>query len=179
MKRLFLHIKRIFKKFWFLIFIMSVISLALGLALVIVMTVISMLFFSDPVDVDAILDNFTERELEIIQSEEMDESVADNDYLELLARYQSYFCPKKLDSLTIWTDSRVTNDSYVYEYELKKRIEGFSVEKLRMDILERIDKNSVLARRIVRTNRDMIFRYTYCDNYESFDIVVSTEELKG
>jgi hypothetical protein len=32
---------------------------------------------------------------------------------------------------------------------------------------------------MVRTNRNMIFRYTYRDNYETFDIVISTEELKG
>lgn len=179
MKRLFLHIKRIFKKFWFIIFFMSAISLVFGLALVIVMTIISLLFFDDPVDVDAILDNFTERELEIILSEEVDESVADEEYLELLARYQSYFCPKKIDPITIWTVSRVTTDSFIYEYELKKRIDGFSVEKLRKDILGRINKNSVDILRLVRTNRNMIFRYTYRDNYETFDIVISTEELKG
>ena len=179
MKRLFLHIKRIFKKFWFFIFFMSAISLFFGLALVIVMTAISMLFFNDPVDIDAILDNFTERELEIILSEEMDETVTDDEYLELLARYQSYFCPKKLDTATIWTGSRVTTDSFIYEYELKKRIKGFRVEKLRNDILGKINKNSVQAQRMVRTNRNMIFRYTYRDNYETFDIVISTEELKG
>jgi hypothetical protein len=158
---------------------MSAISLVFGLALVIVMTAISMLFFNDPVDVDAILDNFTERELEIILSEEMDETVTDDEYLELLARYQSYFCPKKLDTATIWTESRVTVDSFIYEYELKKRIKGFSVEQLRKEILESINKNSVQVQRIVHTNRNMIFRYTYQDNYETFDIVISTEELKG
>ncbi|MBQ9636833.1 MAG: hypothetical protein IJV36_02910 [Prevotella sp.] len=179
MKRLFLHIKRIFKKFWFVIFFMSAISLFFGIALVIVMTAISMLFFSDPVDVDAILENFTERELEIILSEEMDESVADDEYLELIAKYQSYFCPKKIDSITIWTGSRVTIDSYIYEYELKKRIEGFSVDKLRKDILRKINKNSVHAQRMVRTNRNMVFKYTFRDNYETFDIVISTEELRG
>lgn len=138
-----------------------------------------MLFFNDPVDVDVILDNFTERELEIILSEEMDETVTDDEYLELLARYQSYFCPKKLDTATIWTESRVTTDSFIYEYELKKRIKGFSVEQLRKEILESINKNSVQVQRIVHTNRNMIFRYTYQDNYETFDIVISTEELKG
>ena len=179
MKRLFLHIKRVFKKFWVIIFFVSAISLVFGLALVIVMTAISMLFFSDPVDVDAILDNFTERELDIILSEKMDESVADDEYLELIARYQSYFCPKKIDPITIWTGSRVTTDSFIYEYELKKRIEGFSVEKLRNDILGKINKSSVHAQRMVRTNRNMVFKYTFRDNYETFDIVVSTEKLKG
>lgn len=179
MKRLFLHIKRIFKKFWFIIFFMSAISLVFGLALVIIMTIISILFFSDPVDVDGILDNFTERELEIILSEEMDESVADNEYLELIAKYQSYFCPKKIDSITIWTGSQVTTDSFIYEYELRKRIDGFSVERLRREILSKINKNSVHVQRMIRTNRNMIFRYTYRDNYETFDIVISTEDLKA
>ena len=179
MKRLFLHIKRIFKKFWFVIFFASAISLVIGLALVIILTAISLLFFNDPIDVNAILDNFTERELEIILSEKMDESIADDEYLELLARYQSYFCPKKLDSATEWTGSKVTKDSFIYEYEAKKRIQGLNTEKLRKNILGQINKGSVQAQRIVRSNRNIIFRYTYQDNGETFDIVISTEELKG
>ena len=96
MRRVYLHIKRLFKKFWFIIFFFSAISLVFGLGLVIIMTVISLLFFNDPVDIDAILENFTERELEIILSEEMDENVSDNEYLELIAKYQSLLCPKKI-----------------------------------------------------------------------------------
>ena len=42
-----------------------------------------------------------------------------------------------------------------------------------------IISSSVHVQRMIRTNRNMIFRYTYRDNYETFDIVISTEELKG
>lgn len=179
MKKIYLHIKRLFKKFWFIIFIGFAISFPIGFALLIVMIVVSMLFFSDPVDVDAILDNFTERELEIILSETMDETVSDDEYLHLIARYQSYFCPKKLDYITKWTASKVTDDSYIYEYELKKTTDSFKQEKMKADILSRINKKGVHAHRLVTSNRNMVFRYTCINTGESFDIVITTNELKG
>ena len=156
---------------------MSAISLVFGLALVIIMTVISKLFFSDPVDVDAILDNFTERELEIILSEEMDESVADEEYLELIARYQSYFCPKKIDRRTIWTGCMVTNDAYVFSYEYKGN-ESISSEQQKAKILSQINMNGVHVKRLVNSNRSLVFRYTYRQTGETMDIVFSTDELK-
>ena len=42
-----------------------------------------MFFFDNIIDVDAILENFTEEQLEIIFNEEMDASVCDDDYLTL------------------------------------------------------------------------------------------------
>ena len=116
MKKLILHIKRLFRKFWLAIFFFFAISLIHGLIALVVMTIISMFFFDNIIDVDAILENFTEEQLEIIFNEEMDASVCDDDYLTLLARYQSYFCPKKIDRKTIWTGSIVTNDAYVFNY---------------------------------------------------------------
>ena len=83
MKKLFLHIKRLFRKFWFVIFCVSAISIVFGVILLVVMTIISLLFFDNIVDVDAILENFTEEQLDIILSEEMDENVTDDDYLTL------------------------------------------------------------------------------------------------
>lgn len=179
MRRIYLHVKRLFKKFWFIIFFFSAISLVFGLGLVIIMTAISLLFFNDPVDIDAILDNFTERELEIILSEEMDESVSDDEYLTLTARYQSLLCPKKIDRITTWTGSEVTKDSFIYEYELKKEPEGFSRDRLRENIVGQINKNSQHVQRLVTSNRNVVFRYFNRSTYETFEIAVSTEELKG
>ena len=176
MKRIYLHVKRLFKKFWFIIFLAFAISFLTGFALLIVMTAISMLFFSDPVDVNAILDNFS---VEVILSEEMDETVSDDDYLMLVARYQSYFCPKKVDSVTTWLGSEVTKEAFIYTYELKKKYEGFNEENMKSEILSKINKSSVHARRMVTSNRNMVFRYTYKNTGESFDIVITTEELKG
>ena len=179
MKKLFLHIKRLFKKFWFIIFFFSAISLVFGLGLVIIMTAISLLFFNDPVDINAILDSFTERELEIVLSENMDDSVNDDEYLTLVARYQSLLCPKKVDSVTTWVSSEVTNEAYIYEYELKKEPNGFNVNILKNNIMSSINKNSVQARRMVTSNRDMVFRYYNRSTNETFDIRISCEELKG
>ena len=143
------------------------------------MTVISLLFFNDPVDINAILDSFTERQLEIVLSEDMDDSVNDDEYLTLVARYQSLLCPKKVDSVTTWVSSEVTNEAYIYEYELKKEPDGFDVNILKNNIMSSINKNSVQARRMVTSNRDMVFRYYNRSTNETFDIRISCEELKG
>ena len=143
------------------------------------MTAISLLFFNDPVDIDAVLDNFSERELEIVLSEDMDDNVNDDEYLTLVARYQSLLCPKKVDSVTTWVSSEVTNESYIYEYELKKEPNGFDVNRLEKNIMSSINKNSIQARRMVTSNRDMVFRYYNRSTNETFDITIKCEELKG
>ena len=109
----------------------------------------------------------------------MDETVSDDDYLMLVARYQSYFCPKKVDSVTTWLGSEVTKEAFIYTYELKKKYEGFNEKNMKSEILSKINKSSVHARRMVTSNRNMVFRYTYRNTGESFDIVITTEELKG
>lgn len=80
MKKLLLHLKRLFRKFWFVIFLISAISLPFGLLLLAVMTIISMVFFDNIVDVDDILEHFTEEQLEIILSDEIDERASDDEY---------------------------------------------------------------------------------------------------
>ena len=179
MKRIYLHIKRLFKKFWFIIFFAFAISIVHGIALLLIMLILSMLFFSDPVDVNAILDNFTEEELDTILAETVDEKVSDDDYLNLLARYQTFFCPKKCDSVTIWTGSMVTKQAYIYEYELKKDVEVFDKKTQKERIMRQINLNCVHVKRLLSSNRNMIFRYTYRNTGEILDIVINTDELKG
>lgn len=178
MKKLFLHIKRLFKKFWFVIFFFFALSLAHGLIALIVMTIISMLFFDNIVDVDAILENFTEEQLKIIFSEEMDENVTDDEYLTLLARYQSFFCPKKIDRKTIWTSSVVTNDAYIFSYELNGN-EPISMEEQKKRILAQINTNGVHVMRLVNSNRQLVFRYAYRQTGQTVEIVFTTDELRG
>lgn len=179
MKRIYLHIKRLFKKFWFIIFFAFAISIVHGIALLVIMLILSMLFFSDPVDVNAILDNFTEEELDIILSETVDEKVSDDDYLNLLARYQTFFCPKKFDSVTVWTGSVVTKEAYIYDYELKREVDAFNKETLKERIMGQIDFNCVQVKRLLNSNRNMIFRYTYRNTGETFEITINSDELKG
>ena len=178
MKKLFLHIKRLFRKFWLVISFFFAISLIHGLIALVVMTIISMFFFDNIIDVDAILENFTEEQLEIIFNEEMDASVCDDDYLTLLARYQSYCCPKKIDRKTIWTGSIVTNDAYVFNYELKGN-KPISPEQQKEKILSQINTNGVHVKRLVNSNRSLVFRYTYHQTDKTVDIVFSTDELRG
>lgn len=178
MKKLFLHIKRLFKKFWFVIFFFFAISLIHGLIALVVMTIISLLFFDNIVDVDAILENFTDKQLEIILSEEMDENVTDDDYLTLLARYQSFFCPKKIDRTTIWTSSEVTKEAYIFNYELKGN-DHIATDEQKKRIFAQINTNGVHVKRLVNSNRQLVFRYTYRQTGETIEIVFTTDELRG
>lgn len=178
MKKLFLHIKRLFKKFWFVIFFFFAISLIHGLIALVLMTIISLLFFDNIVDVDAILENFTDKQLEIILSEEMDENVTDDDYLTLLARYQSFFCPKKIDRTTIWTSSEVTKEAYIFNYELKGN-DPIATDEQKKRIFAQINTNGVHVKRLVNSNRQLVFRYTYRQTGETVEIVFTTDELRG
>ena len=178
MKKLFLHIKRLFRKFWLVLIFLFAISFVHGLIVLVIMTTISMLFFDNIVDVDAILENFTDEQLEIIFSEEMDENVNDDDYLTLLARYQSFFCPKKIERGTIWISSMLTDDAYIFCYELKGN-EPISIDQQKKRIFANINTNGVHVKRLVNSNRNLVFRYIYCQTDETVDIVFTTDELRG
>jgi len=177
MKRLVLHVKRLFRKFWFIIFFCFAISMVFGAGILIIMTAISMLFFSDPVDIKGILKNFTDEELEIILSEKDNETVSDDNYFEILARYQTFLCPKKVDRITTWIGSEVTDSAYIQKYELKNNPE-LSTELLKQNILASINKDSVAAKRAVRSNRSLNFEYTNRNTGESSTIVITTDDLK-
>ena len=177
MKRVFLHSKKVIANHWFIIFIAGAISFILGIGMFLLLLIWSMAFTQDPVDVDDVMDNFSERELEIVLAETIDESVSDEEYLSTLAKYQSYFCPKKLDYLTTWVGSVYTGDSYVLNYEIKRDIEAINQKTLKENILAQINKNSVQVIRLVRSCKNMIFRYTDRKTYESFDIVIGNMEL--
>ena len=177
MKRVFLHSKKVIRNHWFIIAIAWAISFVFGIGLFLLLLIWSMAFTQDPVDVNDVMDNFSERELEIVLAETVDESITDDEYLSTLARYQSYFCPKKLDYLTTWVGSVYTGDSYVLNYEIKRDFEAINQETLRENILAQINKNSVQVIRLVRSCKNMIFRYTDRKTYESFDIVIGNMEL--
>ena len=100
MKKVFSHIQRIFKYYWYVIIIISAVSLIWGLGLLVVMTAISLLLLDDPIepiDEEEILKNFTEEQKEMLLSEELDMYVSDDDYLTLFAKYESYCCPRRTD----------------------------------------------------------------------------------
>ena len=177
MKRVFLHSKKVFANHWFIIFLAGAISFILGIGMFLILLLWSLAFSQDPVDVNDVLETFSERELEIVLADTIDESVSDDEYLSTLARYQSYFCPKKIDYLTIWMGSVYTGESYVLNYEVKRDFETINQDVLRENILGQINKNSVHAIRLARSHKNMIFRYTDRKTYESFDIVISNMEL--
>lgn len=179
MKRLLFHIVRLLRKFGFLMFLAFVISPISGIVVLAVATVISIMFFNDPVEEKDPEDYFTEEELRKIES---DEEMDDEEYLTLLAKYQSYKCPVKIDKLTTWVSSEVTKDSYICNYEINNKNHKYGeidMNVLKSSILSRIDKNDANAKRIVATNRNMVYRYWNRQTGTYEDIVLSTDELRG
>ena len=179
MKRVILHSKKVIRNHWFIICIAGAVSFVYGIIAFLTFLIYSMNFTEDPVDVNDIMEEFTEEELGIVLADTMDENVSDEEYFTLLARYQSYFCPKKVDRVTTWVGSEVTEDSYIMSYEIKKEIEGFSADKLKDNILKEINPNCVQTIRLVRSGKNMVFRYTNTSTYDSFDIVITPNDLKA
>jgi len=177
MKRVLLHSKKVISNHWFIILIAGAISFIIGIGMFLLLLIWSMTFTQDPIDVNDLMDNFTEREMEIVLAETIDESVSDEEYLSTLAKYQSYFCPKKVDYLTLWTGSIYTGKSYILYYEVKKRFEEIDRNILKENILTHINKNSVLSMRLVRSNKNMIVRYTDRKTSDYFEIVITSQEL--
>lgn len=178
MKRVFSHIKRLFRKFWYFLLCAFIISPFMGLGVLIIATILSMTLFSDPIDKDP-AEYFTEEELRMIQSDE----VADDEaYLALLAKYQSFECPVKVDQITTWTSSEVTKDAFIFNYEINDRWHRYGdidPLSLKSKILTQIDTKGVNIQRIIATNRDVIYRY-WNRQTESFeDIVLSVDELRN
>lgn len=179
MKRVFSHIKRLFRKFWFFLFFAFAISPIIGLGVLIIATVLSMVLFNDPVDAKDPEDYFTEEELRKIQS---DEDVDDEEYLTLLAKYQSYECPVKVDKITTWTSSEVTKDSFICNYEINDRWHRYGeidMNVVKSNILAQIDKKGINVQRIIATNRNMIFRYWNRQSETFEDVVLSIDELRS
>lgn len=179
MKRVILHSKKVIRNHWFIICIAGAVSFVYGIIAFLAFLIYSMNFTEDPVDVNDIMKEFTEEELGIVLADTMDENVSDEEYFTLLARYQSYFCPKKVDRVTTWVGSEVTEDSYIMNYEIKKEIEGFSADVLKDNILKEINPNCVQTIRLVRSGKNMVFRYTNTSTYDSFDIVITPNDLKA
>lgn len=177
MKRVFLHSKKVFSNHWFIICIAGSISFVFGIGLFLIFLVYSLCFKDDPVDVNDLMNTFTEEELNIALADTVDENVSDEDYLQILARYQSYFCPKKIDKFTKWEGSDVNNDSYTMYYEVSKCYETINHEKLKESILSQLNKYSVQTIRVARSHRNLVFRYTSSKSGEYFDIVVNNQEL--
>lgn len=177
MKRVFLHSKKVIGNHWFIICIAGAVSFVFGIGMFILLLAYSLAFKEDPIDVNDVMNSFTERELGIILDETVDENVTDDEYLSLLARYQSYFCPKKIDYMTTWMGSEATETSYTMFYEIKKNFDFVDKNVLRESILSHINRNSVQAIRIARSHKNMVFRYTDRKTYESFDLVITNKEL--
>ena len=185
MKRVFLHFKRLLKKMGFILFFAFAISPVTGLGLLILSMAISMLLFKDPVDVESeveeLLNHFTEEELAIIFDDKVDVKVSDDDYLSLVARYQSYICEnKKIDEITTWTGSEANKDSFIYCYELNDRkIVSFDIDKQKEGIRKSLNKNNVQTYRIIDSGRDLVFRYTFKYSDNTYDVIFTNEELRS
>lgn len=174
------HAKRVFKYFWILIVFLGAIQIFFGLGAFVLLLIISLMFFDNFPEEKKPEDYFTDEEWRIIHSDEASQD--DEEYLSLLARFQTYECPIKVDEITTWTSSELTKESFICHYEINDKRGKYGVidmAKVKKDILDSIDKEGYKVQRIVATNRNMIFRYWNRQTETSEDIVLSTDELKS
>lgn len=179
MRKLIYHIVRLFRNFWFVLLLAFAISPVIGLGVLIIATAISLVFFSNPKDTKDPKDYFTEEELRKIQSEE---DVDDEEYLTLLAKYQSYECPIKVDQITTWTSSEVTKESFICNYEINDRWHRYGdidFKVVKNNILSELDKEGYKVQRILATNRNLIYRYWNRQTNTVEDIVLSEKDLRS
>ena len=111
----------------------------------------------------------------------MDENVTDEEYLTLLARFQCFICPRRVDSATIWNGTEMTKEDYIYQYELNDHYRWLNKsfeDGLKKRILSEIDTKGVHAQRLIRTNRNLIYRYWLRHAGGYTDIVISPQELQ-
>jgi hypothetical protein len=179
MKKVFYHITRVFSKCWFIILLACTISPIVGLGVLILFTIISMVFSSEPVEEKNIDDYFTDEDMKKMdKAEELD----DDEYLTLVAKFQTYQCPKKVDPITTWTSSELTKDAYVYNYEINDKKHMYrllDMNDLKNQILSRIDKQNDKIQRIIATNRNLVFRYRNYQKNTIEDVVLTTNELRS
>lgn len=178
MKRVFYHIKRLFRKFWFILMIAFAISPIMGLGVLIIATVVSMTLFSDPVEAKDPSDYFTEDELRMLQSGEVEDV---EEFLALLAKYQTFECPVKVDNITTWTSSQLTKEAFILNYEINDRRNRYVIDMnvAKSRALAKLDKENENVKRLVATNRSMIYRYWNRQTDAVEDVVLSTDELRN
>ena len=179
MKKVIYHITRVFSKCWFIILLACTISPIVGLGVLILFTIISMVFSSEPVEEKNIDDYFTDEDMKKMdKAEELD----DDEYLTLVAKFQTYQCPKKVDQITTWTSSELTKDAYVYNYEIFDKWHKYgelNLMDLKNRILAGIDKQNVNIQRIIASNRNLVFRYRNYQKNTIDDVVLTTNELRS
>ena len=179
MKQIIYHLTRVFAKCWFIILIACTISPIVGLGVLILFTIISMVFSSEPVEEKNIDDYFTDEDMKKMdKAEELD----DDEYLTLVAKFQTYQCPKKVDPITTWTSSELTKDAYVYNYEINDKKHMYrllDMNDLKNQILSRIDKQNDKIQRIIATNRNLVFRYRNYQKNTIEDVVLTANELRS
>ena len=179
MGKLIQHAKRVFRKFWFLIVFLGAIQIFFGLGAFIVLLIISMMFFDNFPEEKKPEDFFTEEEWRKIHSDEASQD--DEEYLSLLARFQTFECPVKVDEITTWTSSELTKESFICHYEINDKRGKYGeidLEKVKKNILDSIDKEGYKVQRIIATNRNMIFSYYNVQTETVDDIVLSIDDLK-
>lgn len=179
MKQIIYHLTRVFAKCWFIILIACTISPIVGLGVLILFTIISMVFSSEPVEEKNIDDYFTDEDMKKMdKAEELD----DDEYLTLVAKFQTYQCPKKVDPITTWTSSELTKDAYVYNYEINDKKHMYrllDMNDLKNQILSKIDKQNDKIQRIIASNRNLVFRYRNYQKDTIDDVVLTANELRS
>ena len=179
MKKFIYHSVRLFRKYWFYLCMAFAMSPFFFLIVFAIAITISLLFFDNMPEVKDITEYLTEEELRKIETAE---EVNDEEYLSILAKWQSYNCPVKVDQITTWTGSQLTEDAFICNYEIndkRHRYGKIDMNVLKDNVMSRLDKGSDRLQRIVATNRNLIYRYWNKQTNTTEDIVFTSQELNA
>ena len=179
MEKVFYHIVRLFRKFWFLLLMALAISPLFLLMVLVVAMFISMTMFDDYEEEKDPADYFTEEELRKLQSDGDD--MDDEEFLRLVVKYDMYQCPAKIDPVTTWNSSQLTKDAYICCYEINDRWHRYNTDlsTVKEKVLSTLDRNSRKVQSLMATNRSLILRYWNRQTDAVEDVVFTTDELKG
>lgn len=171
MRKLYLHFVRLIKNMGCLFVIIFLVTGPYVLIVIPVCLIISLIFFSDPIDVQKITEQFTEEELKILDAEKIEEHVSDDLYLSLYVKMMNLRANISLDENKQKIIIELNDDSIVYSYRFfdeatKARFDKKKTEFATM-IKNDLVKQFVPYHRLKNSHRNLIVRY-YDLNSDNF-----------
>ena len=171
MRKLYLHFVRLIKNMGCLFVIIFLVTGPYVLIVIPVCLIISLIFFSDPIDVQKITEQFTEEELKILDAEKIEEHVSDDLYLSLYVKMMNLRANISLDENKQKIIIELNDDSIVFNYRFfdeatKARFDKKKTEFATM-IKNDLVKQFVPYHRLKNSHRNLIVRY-YDLNSDNF-----------
>ena len=122
-------------------------------------------------------------EMAIADSKEM---TAEDFSLLMISMTTRLMLPARVDQISTWTDTRMTDDSFEYVYRIDDGNLDFSsvdIEALKREKVAMLGQNTDLLGNVVRgciaTHRNLIFRYIGNSSKKTINVVLTENDLRN